>query len=121
MMRIIEEAMKPMDPGIEMPKRNRFDMLLGVFTTHGFPQTGYDCYNDRHYCKLLVEEIAEFDFYNEFEGFLEHNNMKAKPINWSSSWLNIIVGDRIVDLDTMKLYKVYGFNGEHSQIYFDVE
>lgn len=124
-MGLIDKCLEPMETSLTMPKRNRYGIELGIFITNGFPKTitVENVIPNWELCPLIVEEVGEFDFWNEFDGFCLKAGKEPKRINWNSSWLGIAIGDRVLDESTMKLYKVTGFNKASggSEIYFTVD
>ena len=113
--------MEPMYTGIKVPKVNRAGYKTCLFYADGIEKTIHkEGMADQ--CRYILKEIGEFDFLNELEGFAEENHLECRELKWDSSWQPVCVGDRFVDLSTMKLYKIIGFNlsSGGSEIYFDV-
>ena len=122
---VVAKAMEPIDTGYRMPKRNRFGYKLGVFTCRKIEKTTYvpNVNFGTYVCPLILQKETEFDFWNEFEGFVDSTGVEARKLDWNSSWLGVVVGDRLLDESTMTLYKVTGFKTQsgRSEIYYDID
>jgi len=105
--KIFETMTLPMKPDVEYQKN---DPERPLYICHGFPKaiekevivldSNYPSIQDK---VCIPEKIFEFDFYNEYEGFIYYNHLNIHEIDYSSKFLGSF--DYVVDIDNMILYR----------------
>lgn len=96
-----------MDDGFRIPKYHK-----QVYTVYGTPKVIVDEHivlSDRTPSTGLYayvpKKVHEFDFWNEYEGFLEANHLKAVSVQ---DYADVSTDSYIVDIENMIIYEYTG-------------
>lgn len=104
---ILEGAMKPLNPGFEYHKN---DPERPLYLSNGKPKaviremvvlSSYFPEVKRVACVPI--KIGEFDWYNEYEGYVKFNKLNPQPIDYNKKLFGTF--DYVVDMEEMTLYR----------------
>ena len=102
--KILTSATAPMDDGFRIPKYHKT-----VYVVYGTPKVIVDEHiviSDKAPTTGLYayvpEKVHEFDFWNEYEGFLESNHLKAVSV---ADYADVSTNSYIVDIENMIVYE----------------